>query len=113
MPAPTAPALLCLSTCPDRDTAVRIARTLVDERLAACANLVPVESIYRWRGTVESGSEILLLIKTVPARMEALTARIVELHPYELPEVVAVDTAGGLAGYLDWIASETSGDPRA
>lgn len=103
-----APALLCLSTCPDRDTARRIARALVHERLAACVNLLPgIESVYRWEGAVEAGEEVLLLAKTVPGRLEALTARIVELHPYDLPEVVALEAAGGLPGYLEWIAAET------
>ena len=111
---PATPALLCLSTCPDRTTAERIARALVEERLAACVNLLPgIESVYRWQGKVETGSETLLPAKTVPARLEALTARIVELHPYDLPEVIAVESAGGLPAYLDWVAGETGGDSAA
>lgn len=109
-----APVLLCLSNCPDRASATRISRDLVERRLAACVNLLPgVESVYRWQGTVETGSEVMLLIKTTPRHLEAVTARIVALHPYELPEVIALESAGGLAGYLEWIASETSGDQPA
>lgn len=109
-----APALLCLSNCPDRASATRIARDLVERRLAACVNLLPgVESVYRWQGAVETGSEVMLLIKTTPRHLEAVTARIVALHPYELPEVIALESAGGLAGYLEWITSETSGDQPA
>lgn len=110
-PEPTltaAPALLCLSNCPDRASADRIARDLVDRRLAACVNLLPgVDSVYRWQGAVQTGSEVMLLIKTMPEHLQAVTARIVELRPYELPEVIALESSGGLAGYLDWIASET------
>ncbi|WP_149194252.1 divalent-cation tolerance protein CutA [Luteimonas suaedae] len=106
-------ALLCLCACPDRDVAARIADTLVGERLAACVNVLPgVRSVYRWQDTVEHDDEVLLLIKTAPARLDALTARIVALHPYELPEVLAVESAGGLPAYLDWIAQETRVEPQ-
>lgn len=101
-------ALACLCTCPDAATAAHIAEALVDERLAACVNVLPgVESVYRWQGRVERASEVLLLIKSTRERLPALTARVVELHPYELPELVAVDIAGGLPGYLAWIADAT------
>jgi periplasmic divalent cation tolerance protein len=101
-------ALACLCTCPDAATAARIAAALVEERLAACVNVLPgVESVYRWEGRVERASEVLLLVKSTRDRLQALTARVVELHPYELPEVVAVDIAGGLPGYLAWIADAT------
>lgn len=101
-------ALACLCTCPDAATAARIAAALVDDRLAACVNVLPgVESVYRWQGRVERASEVLLLIKSTRERLPALTARVVELHPYELPELVAVDIAGGLPGYLAWIADAT------
>jgi len=95
---------VCLSTCPDAATAQRIAATLVEERLAACVNLLPgLRSVYRWRGAVEQADEVLLLIKTTHARLDALQARLPQLHPYELPELVAVEVAGGLPAYLDWI----------
>ena len=101
-------ALACLCTCPDAAVAARIAEALVDERLAACVNVLPgVESVYRWDGRVERAGEVLLVIKTVRARLDALTARVVELHPYECPEVVALDIAGGLPAYLAWIADAT------
>lgn len=107
---PAAPALLCLSTAPDRPVADRIARTLVEERLAACVNLLPgITSVYRWQGAVETGEEVLMLAKTSAERLDALTARIAELHPYDVPEVVAVEIGGGLPAYLEWIASETGG----
>ena len=101
-------ALVCFCTCPDQDTAARIADTLVGERLAACVNIVPgLRSVYRWQGAIESADEVLLLAKTTRECLEALTARVVELHPYELPEVIAVEVAGGLAAYLDWVAEQT------
>ena len=101
-------ALVCLCTCPDAEIANRIADALVSERLAACVNIVPgVRSVYRWQGRVEHVDEMQLLIKTVRERCDALVARIVELHPYELPEVIAVEVAGGLAAYLGWIDEQT------
>lgn len=101
-------ALVCFCTCPDQASAARIADALVAERLAACVNALPqAHSTYRWQGRVEHADEVLLLIKTVSARLQALRARIVALHPYELPEVIAVEAAGGLPAYLDWIAEQT------
>ena len=102
-------ALLVLTTLPDDATAASIARTLVEERLAACVNrLPPVRSTYRWHGEVHDESEVLLLVKTTAARFAALRDRLVELHPYELPEVIAVPVGPGLDRYLGWIASETA-----
>jgi periplasmic divalent cation tolerance protein len=106
--------LLCLSTAPDLATARALADALVGERLAACVNLLPgLQSVYRWHGHVEHAEEVLLLIKTTRTCLPALQARIVALHPYELPEVLAVEGAGGLPAYLDWVASETRPDTRA
>ena len=100
-------ALLCLTTCPDFDTAQRIANALVEERLAACVNFLPgMHSTYRWQGKVQHAGEVLLLIKTTRVRMPAVQERIVALHPYELPEVLTVE-AGGLPAYLQWIARES------
>jgi periplasmic divalent cation tolerance protein len=99
---------VAFATAPDEAVALRIARALVEERLAACANLVPgVRSIYRFRGVVEDEREVLLVIKTCADRIEALAERLRALHPYEVPELVVMPTAGGLAPYLDWVRVET------
>ena len=88
-------------TCPDADTATRIADALVGERLAACVNVLPgVHSVYRWQGAVERADEVMLLIKTRAERLPALSARIQSLHPHELPEVLAVEASDGLPAYL-------------
>jgi periplasmic divalent cation tolerance protein len=101
-------ALLVLCTCPDEAVGERLATALVEEHLAACVNRVSgVASTYRWKGALQHDSEHLLLIKTTRDRFDALRERIVALHPYELPEVIAVDIALGLAPYLTWIDSET------
>ena len=103
--------LVCFCTCPDADSASRLADALVGERLAACVNVVPgLRSVYRWQGAIERSDETLLLIKTSRDRLDALTARVRDLHPYELPEVVAVEVAGGLSTYLDWVAEQTRPD---
>jgi periplasmic divalent cation tolerance protein len=101
-------ALLCLCTCPDAATAERLAASLVEERLAACVSLVPgLRSIYRWQGAIQRDEELLLLIKTTRARYPALQARLPALHPYELPELLAVEVADGLPAYLRWLADAT------
>ena len=97
--------LICLTTCPDRATAERLAERLVSERLAACVSVLPgMRSTYRWQGTLEQADEVLMMIKTTRARYPALQARLPELHPYELPELVAVEACSGLPAYLDWVA---------
>ena len=96
--------LTALGALPDAE---RIARALVEERLAACVNIVPgITSIYRWKGAVEQEAELLLVIKTMAAQLDALKARLLELHPYELPEVVVLPIGGGHQAYLDWIAEQ-------
>jgi periplasmic divalent cation tolerance protein len=101
-------ALVCFCTCPDTETAHRIADALVAERLAACVNVLPgLRSVYRWQGAIERADEVLLLIKTVHAQLAPMSARVSALHPYELPELVAVEVAGGLAAYLDWVTEQT------
>lgn len=103
------PVLLAYSTCPDAASADLIARTLVSERLAACVNRLPgVQSTYRWHGHVEQADEVLLLIKTTADRLDQMTARLRSLHPYELPELVAVEVRAGLPAYLDWVSAETA-----
>ena len=102
--------IVVLCTCPEGDTAERLARALVDERLAACVNRLPgIVSTFSWQGRVEEEPETLLLVKSTMARLEALQERIKALHPYELPEVVAVPVVGGLDGYLDWVRSSVAG----
>jgi periplasmic divalent cation tolerance protein len=87
----------------DADAAA-LARTLVDERLAACVNVLPaMTSVYRWKGQVESDREQQIVIKTDARRLTALEARLRELHPYELPEFLVVAAAGGSAAYLAWV----------
>ena len=96
--------LLVYCTCPDHETARQLANTLVDEALAACINIVPgLTSIYRWKGKRETGTEELLMIKTTQDNYPALETRIKELHPYELPEVIAVPIQAGLPAYLNWV----------
>jgi periplasmic divalent cation tolerance protein len=96
-------------TAPDAECASRIARALVEERLIACANLIPgVRSIYRWEGAVEEDDEVLLVLKTTEDRCDAVAARVKALHPYDLPEVIALPVAGGSEDYLDWVRTESS-----
>lgn len=95
---------LVLTTCPDAETAERLAQALVHERLAACVNILPIaKSVYWWKGRVESATEQLLIVKSMTRVFRAIQKRIRELHPYELPEVIAVPVADGLPDYLAWI----------
>ncbi len=104
-------AILVLCNCPDEINAMLIAEALVAERLAACVNRIPgIASTYRWRGQIQHDTENLLVIKTTRDRFEALRERILALHPYELPEVIAVDIAAGHTPYLDWIAAQSAPD---
>jgi periplasmic divalent cation tolerance protein len=101
--------LVVLSTFPDAETAARVARTLVDERLAACVNLLPaVRSIYRWQGAISDDAESLAIIKTTADRYAALAARITALHPYQVPEIVALPLADGHPPYLAWLAGQVT-----
>lgn len=101
-------ALVVLVTTPSAEKAAEIARALVAERLAACGNVVPgLRSIYRWEGKIEDEAEALLLLKTTRARFEALRERVLALHPYQVPEVVALPVEAGSAPYLAWIDAET------
>ena len=97
-----------LVTAPDSACAESLARALVEERLAACVNVVPgVRSFYRWEGSVQDDAEFLLVAKTRAAHLDALAARVEALHPYDLPEVVALVATGGSNAYLDWVLRET------
>lgn len=109
MVAPVSPVQVALSTAPDADTGARLARVLVEERLAACVNVVSgVRSIYRWHGEIEEDLEVLLVIKTRAEHITALAERLRTLHPYELPELLALPVSAGLAPYLAWVTEETS-----
>ena len=103
----SSPVRVVLTTAPSPEEAERISGTLVSERLVACANIVPgIVSIFRWEDAVQRESEVLVILKTTEAGLSRLTDRLVELHPYDVPEVVAVDAAGGHAPYLDWVSGE-------
>jgi periplasmic divalent cation tolerance protein len=97
---------LILVTTSPRAEAKRIAHALVEERLAACVNLIGgVHSVYRWKETVETAEEVLLLIKTQEQKVDAVRTRVHELHSYEVPEFLVLDVTEGSSAYLDWIAS--------
>ncbi|HEY6943218.1 divalent-cation tolerance protein CutA [Dokdonella sp.] len=103
-------AIVIHCSCPDAASAARIARALVDERLAACVQVLPgMTSTYRWHGEVHVDTEVLLLIKTVAARLDALKARIAALHPYEVPELLAFEAVDGAPGYLGWLEQACAG----
>ena len=102
-------AVLVLSTGPDDESTDALARALVDEKLAACVNVLPsMTSIYRWNGAVEQSRERQLIIKTIRSALPRLHARLVELHSYELPEFVVLDIVSGGSEYLAWIAHEVA-----
>ncbi|HYC79041.1 MAG TPA: divalent-cation tolerance protein CutA [Planctomycetota bacterium] len=103
---------IVLTTAPDADAAEKLARALVEERLAACATRLPgATSIYRFEGAVHRDAEEVLLLKTTAARVDALQARLLELHPYEVPECLVLPVLGGAAPYLAWVAAETKPPP--
>ena len=101
-------ALIVITNAPDRDVALKIARALIERRLAACVNiLAECTSVYRWQGRLETAVEVPLLIKTRAAIYAEVEAAIKSLHPYELPEIVAVPIERGLPAYLEWVNAET------
>lgn len=96
------------------EDAARLGRALVEERLAACANIVPgLRSIYRWQDVVQDEAEALLLIKTTAAMLDRLTVRVQELHTYDTPEVLALPVAGGSSAYLDWLVAQIGSQEQA
>lgn len=100
--------VVVFSTFPSADKAAEIARILVEERLCACVNVVQgVRSIYRWDGETHDDAEVLAVIKTTEERVPALQARLVELHPYDVPEAIVVPVVGGHAPYLAWVTDQT------
>lgn len=100
--------VMVLSNLPDRDAAEKLARHLVEQRLAACVNiLAPCRSVYRWQGQVEAADEIPVMIKTSVARYAELEAAIRAQHPYEVPEIIAVPVVQGLESYVQWVRAQT------
>ncbi|MGC3979670.1 MAG: divalent-cation tolerance protein CutA [Steroidobacteraceae bacterium] len=101
--------VICLTTCPNNEIAAQLATALVEEQLAACVNELPgVRSTYRWQGKVHSDQEVLLVIKTTTARLPTLETRLKALHPYDLPELVAIPVCAGSTAYLDWVRQNTA-----
>jgi periplasmic divalent cation tolerance protein len=109
-PMPTS-LLLILTTAPDQETAQLLAKSLVEQRLAACVNILPqATSVYEWQGKLELSSESVLLIKSTQDNYTAVEKALRALHPYELPEILAVPVEQGLQGYLDWVERCTDTD---
>ncbi|HEY4220483.1 MAG TPA: divalent-cation tolerance protein CutA [Myxococcota bacterium] len=98
-----------LSAAPTADVAKTIARALVEERLVACVNIIAgVTSVYRWQGAVHEDAEVMLVMKTAPERVAAVAARLRELHPYEVPELIALPSDTALPAYAQWVLAETA-----
>ena len=96
-----------LTTAPDGEAGAALARKLVEERLAACGNVIPgVRSIYRWRGAVHDDSEVLVILKTATSQISALLKRAGELHPYEVPELLTLPVGEGAPAYIRWVLDE-------
>ncbi len=109
----TSTARIVMTTVVSPEEATRLGRTLVEERLAACATLLPpVHSIYRWQGKIESSTETLLLLKTAIDQLPALEARLQELHSYQTPEFLVLEIEAGSHSYLEWLRANL-GSPRS
>lgn len=107
----SASVVVVITTLPTPEKAAEIAKILVEERLAACVNLVPqIRSIYRWKDAIQDETETLAIAKTTQDRAEALHARLLSLHPYEVPEVLALPVSGGHAPYLDWVGASVAAE---
>ena len=103
--------VVVLTNLPDLAAATKLAQLLVEQRLAACVNVLPqCSSVYRWHGRVETATEVPVLIKTVAARYPRVEAAIRANHPYELPEILSVPVVAGLAEYLGWVAAESAAE---
>jgi periplasmic divalent cation tolerance protein len=106
--------ILVLTNLPDMQSAQALARRLVEQKLAACANCLPaVKSIYRWQGAIEEADEVTVLIKSAESRYRELEAAIKGSHPYDLPEIIVLPLSGGLPDYLSWVLRETKKDMNA
>ncbi len=111
MPESSTTARIVLTTAANTEEATRLGRALVEERLVACATLIPaIESIYRWKGNIESSVESMLLLKTSVTRLSALEARLQALHSYETPEFLVLPIEAGSHAYLDWMNQSLSSD---
>ena len=109
MIVPAADVRIVLTTASSREESERISRALLDQRLAACVNIVPgLTSIYRWKDEVETASEFLLLIKTTSARIESLEAALLQLHSYQVPEVLVLTPESAGKSFLDWLVQEAA-----
>jgi periplasmic divalent cation tolerance protein len=103
--------MIVFSTAPSDEVARRIAREVVSTNLAACVNILPsVVSVYEWEGSMEEADEVLMIIKTSRDRVEELTEKLVSLHPYKVPEVIALPIENGHGKYLDWVRAMTRGE---
>ena len=99
--------VILVSNFPDADTARDAVRALVEERLIACGNLIPgVESIYEWKGAIETSAEVMVVAKTIASRADAAQARLRALHPYEVPEILRIPVSGGWPDYFAWVAAQ-------
>ncbi len=102
-------ARVVMVTVPDGNTGEQLVRTLLEERLVACGNLIAgVRSIYRWKGEVCQDPEVIVILKTTASALSRLTERVVALHPYDCPEVLAIPVEGGFSAYLAWITENVS-----
>jgi len=100
--------ILVITNLPDRESALRLAHKLVEARLAACVNVMAeCTSVYRWKGKIETAQEVPVFIKTLHAHFPRVEQLVKQNHPYELPELIAVEVSDGLKAYLDWVAIET------
>jgi periplasmic divalent cation tolerance protein len=101
--------VVVLATAPNIGAASGLARTLIDERLAACVGILPgITSVFRWEGQTKTATENQLVIKTTAGRVDALISRLKALHPYDVPEILALPVAAGLPAYLQWVVAETT-----
>lgn len=104
------PITMAIVTAPSHDVADRLVTTIVEERLAACGNIVPgLTSIYHWEGALQRDSEVLIIFKTTRSVLARLMARVEEIHPYDVPEVLAVPVTAGLDAYTTWVAENVQG----
>lgn len=101
--------IIVLVTCPTRTTAQGLARLVVQQRVAACVNVVPgIESVFRWEGKIDRAKEVLLIIKTTKSRFVSLMKTVKQHHPYEVPEMIALPIQAGFQPYLDWVTASVS-----